>query len=276
MPYETRGAISPRRRARPCPLRPPSAGCRPISAPTEPWPFADDFFDFAVCTFTLEDVRDPIRVCEEMSRVAKAGYVEVPSLLDELSWRNPEVSGGPLGRSCPPSLALHARGRRARVPVEVPLPARAPGGPGPAELAASSRASRAGPRAPWDGSLPARERPAIDPYPFDELERVVVERFGHRGRGAAPLAVQAAAPARRSEDRRPVAHSRRAATPRRPGRRRDPRGPRPRRRGAPARRACAAHRTDIGRRRHDGTARSGQRSRGEAEQGQVEPRAYAG
>lgn len=53
---------------------------------TEPWPFEDDFFDFAVCSHTLEDVRDPIRVCRELSRVAKAGYVEVPAAVEELTW----------------------------------------------------------------------------------------------------------------------------------------------------------------------------------------------
>jgi hypothetical protein len=49
------------------------------------WPFADDQFDFAVCSHTLEDVRDPVRVCSELVRVAKAGYVEVPSRLEEQS-----------------------------------------------------------------------------------------------------------------------------------------------------------------------------------------------
>jgi hypothetical protein len=49
----------------------------------EPWPFAGDRFDFAVCSHTLEDVRDPIWVCSELSRVARAGYVEVPSRLME-------------------------------------------------------------------------------------------------------------------------------------------------------------------------------------------------
>lgn len=51
----------------------------------EPWPFADDQFDFAVCGHTLEDVRDPIWVCAELSRVARAGYVETPSRLEEQS-----------------------------------------------------------------------------------------------------------------------------------------------------------------------------------------------
>jgi SAM-dependent methyltransferase len=52
----------------------------------EPWPFADDQFDFVVCSHTLEDVRDPIRVCEEIARVGRAGYVEFPSRLVEQCW----------------------------------------------------------------------------------------------------------------------------------------------------------------------------------------------
>jgi hypothetical protein len=52
----------------------------------EPWPFADDSFDVAVCSHTLEDVRDPVWVCRELSRVARAGYVEVPAPVEELTW----------------------------------------------------------------------------------------------------------------------------------------------------------------------------------------------
>ncbi len=51
-----------------------------------PWPFADGQFDFAVCSHTLEDVRDPVWVCGELVRVAKAGYVEVPSRLEEQAY----------------------------------------------------------------------------------------------------------------------------------------------------------------------------------------------
>lgn len=51
----------------------------------EPLPFADRQFDFVVCSHTLEDVRDPIRVCAEIVRVGRAGYVEVPSRLEEQS-----------------------------------------------------------------------------------------------------------------------------------------------------------------------------------------------
>ena len=50
-----------------------------------PWPFEADTFDFALCSQTLEDVRDPIKVCSELSRVAKAGYVETPAAAVELT-----------------------------------------------------------------------------------------------------------------------------------------------------------------------------------------------
>jgi SAM-dependent methyltransferase len=53
---------------------------------SRPFPFPDKYFDFVVSSHTLEDLRDPIRVCEEMSRVGKAGYLETPSPLLELSW----------------------------------------------------------------------------------------------------------------------------------------------------------------------------------------------
>lgn len=43
-------------------------------------PFPDQSFDFAYCGQTLEDIRDPIAACRELSRVAQAGYIEVPSL----------------------------------------------------------------------------------------------------------------------------------------------------------------------------------------------------
>jgi len=52
----------------------------------EPWPFDDDFFEFAICSHTLEDVRDPVYVCQELARVAKAGYIEVPSRLEEQAY----------------------------------------------------------------------------------------------------------------------------------------------------------------------------------------------
>lgn len=52
----------------------------------QPWPFGDNHFDFSVCSHTLEDVRDPLWVCHELIRTAKAGYIEVPSRLEEQSY----------------------------------------------------------------------------------------------------------------------------------------------------------------------------------------------
>jgi hypothetical protein len=48
-----------------------------------PWPIADKAFDFAICSHLLEDIRDPIWVCSELRRIAKAGYIEVPSRVVE-------------------------------------------------------------------------------------------------------------------------------------------------------------------------------------------------
>jgi len=52
----------------------------------EPYPFGEDEIDFAICAQTLEDVRDPVWVCSEISRIARAGYIEVPSRLVEQTY----------------------------------------------------------------------------------------------------------------------------------------------------------------------------------------------
>lgn len=77
LPYETRGGGG-------------SIGSGPERFTKETWqqvdicetglPFADGEFDFVYCGQTLEDIRDPISVCRELCRVARAGYIEVPSL----------------------------------------------------------------------------------------------------------------------------------------------------------------------------------------------------
>ena len=53
---------------------------------SQPLPFEDKSVDFVVCSHTLEDIRDPIHVCREMNRVAKRGYIEVPSRRMESIW----------------------------------------------------------------------------------------------------------------------------------------------------------------------------------------------
>ena len=81
MPYETRGRYGSQ-----------GDGPERFTAETwvqrdicdhEPWPFEDGQFDFVVCGHTLEDIRDPISVCGELNRVARRGYIEVPSRLEE-------------------------------------------------------------------------------------------------------------------------------------------------------------------------------------------------
>jgi len=48
-----------------------------------PWPYEDKFFDFSICSQTLEDLRDPIIVCKELKRVSKAGCIYCPTRAQE-------------------------------------------------------------------------------------------------------------------------------------------------------------------------------------------------
>ncbi|MBU5612487.1 class I SAM-dependent methyltransferase [Geomonas azotofigens] len=53
-----------------------------------PYPFADKYFDFLICSHVLEHLEDPVRTCSELSRIAKAGYIEVPYYSVDLYIRN--------------------------------------------------------------------------------------------------------------------------------------------------------------------------------------------
>jgi uncharacterized protein YbaR (Trm112 family)/SAM-dependent methyltransferase len=50
-----------------------------VSGDVEDLPFADGAFDFAYCSHLLEHTGDPARAIAELERVARAGYIEVPS-----------------------------------------------------------------------------------------------------------------------------------------------------------------------------------------------------
>lgn|SRR6266700_433525 len=90
-PYETRGYYN-RTFARLHP-RPPLGGKVEVFTKDtwiqrdvcskDPFPFKDKELDYVICSHTLEDLRDPIWVCSEMMRTAKAGYIEVPSRIRE-------------------------------------------------------------------------------------------------------------------------------------------------------------------------------------------------
>lgn len=55
-----------------------------IDVATERLPFDDKSFDFVYARHVLEDMYNPFALCAEMSRVAKAGYIETPSPIAEL------------------------------------------------------------------------------------------------------------------------------------------------------------------------------------------------
>jgi uncharacterized protein YbaR (Trm112 family) len=52
-------------------------------------PFADDAFAYAIAAHVVEHATDPVRFAAELSRVAEAGFVQVPSRESELTfgWR---------------------------------------------------------------------------------------------------------------------------------------------------------------------------------------------
>ena len=140
----------------------------------EPWPFANGQFAFALCVTTLEDVRDPVWVCSELARVARAGYVEVPSLWEELAygiqgpylghdhhrWICAIEDGGLVFTHKPHSihkdwsLRVLPSWRAERMTVEDHLQGLF-----------------------WEGDLPARERVEVLGAPVDEWRAQVRERF---------------------------------------------------------------------------------------------------
>lgn len=54
-----------------------------INASGEALPFKDDEFDYVICSHVLEHVDDPAKFIREQTRVAKRGYMEVPSFIGE-------------------------------------------------------------------------------------------------------------------------------------------------------------------------------------------------
>jgi hypothetical protein len=132
--------------------------CRDVCG-RAPWPFEDGQFAFAVCT-ALATLRDPVGVCAELARVARAGYVELPTV-------EAELAGGAARWLCDvvdAELVFTAKpyDRRVRVPrhkVE--------------ELDPADRVHALF----WEGRLPARERL---PESADALGAELAERVRRR------------------------------------------------------------------------------------------------
>lgn len=139
----------------------------------EPWPWPDDFFDFSICVTTLEDIRDPIWVCSELSRVSKAGYVEVPTIIAELIYSRTgacvgmphhrwlcEIEGGAL-TFLHKAHTLNGDWRIRVVPRWV------------SDMTLDDHLQGLF----WEGELRAHERVVIGDYPTDELIARVRDRF---------------------------------------------------------------------------------------------------
>ena len=54
-----------------------------IKLDNENLPFADKEFDFVIASHVLEHVKDPTKFLNEISRVARQGYIEVPTKLED-------------------------------------------------------------------------------------------------------------------------------------------------------------------------------------------------
>jgi hypothetical protein len=126
-----------------------------------PWPLETGQFDFAICSQTLEDLRDPLAVCAELSRVARAGYIETPPAAVELTrgiedplwcgWRHHRWLVGEDGSG----LTFLAKPHHVHSPLW------------PAIRSPKLLRSQEPLRHAWAGSLAAREEFHVDPQALD-------------------------------------------------------------------------------------------------------------
>lgn len=142
----------------------------------EPWPFGTNRFDFAVCSHTLEDVRDPVWVCREMARVARAGYIEVPSRIEEQARG---IHGPWVGWSHHRWLVDISPGRVEFVFKSAVLQG-VPALTIPAELAAHLTPEERVQTLWWQGGLAAEERIMIGPGELDDYLAEGVDGWSDR------------------------------------------------------------------------------------------------
>jgi SAM-dependent methyltransferase len=55
-----------------------------VSADIHRLPFRDKSFDFVYCAHILEHVDDPVKACAEIMRIGKRGYLETPTISEDL------------------------------------------------------------------------------------------------------------------------------------------------------------------------------------------------
>jgi len=73
----------------------------------EKLPFKDNEFDFCLCTHTLEDLYNPFLLINEMSRVAKRGYISTPSMGKDMEYSHYNLTDWKTGARRVPGIAHH-------------------------------------------------------------------------------------------------------------------------------------------------------------------------
>jgi len=73
----------------------------------EKFPFEDKEFDFCLCTHTLEDLTYPFLAIEEMSRVAKRGYIATPSFGHDIVFSHINFTNWHTGARREPGISHH-------------------------------------------------------------------------------------------------------------------------------------------------------------------------
>lgn len=67
--------------------RPDGREMRNVDLNLHPFPFGSKEFDFVLCNHLLEHLDDPVSACRELSRIAHAGYIEVPTFPSDIFMR---------------------------------------------------------------------------------------------------------------------------------------------------------------------------------------------
>jgi len=90
-------------------------GDRHVNLEHEPLPYDDQSVDFLYCRHTIEDLGNPEFLLSEIRRVAKAGYIETPSPVAELT-RGIDSGGTHLGYIHHRWIAFHYNGAFTLLP----------------------------------------------------------------------------------------------------------------------------------------------------------------